>query len=434
MKTSNQTPFLFIIFTLAIQLAACGVATPAPTATATALPRLTPSAILASTEPPQTPSFTSTPSPIPISSPPDGLRMGYIIDGNLYFQDGSNPPLQLTNSGEDWHILFFSEDGEKLFFLRGITPHSLYSINVDGSQEKALVTNNILQSLSVEYDEATMICHISLVPNTHVMLFKTCFYPEPNNYNVLGGNNELIAVDGDTGDVKKLLPPGQVSDYYSSPDGRLLAIHAIGHVNLFDINGEIIRRNLLTYVPSEPIYLPPDVHWIQDSSGLIFVLPFPTFYDTSGGAPNYTVWRYALDGSSGTQVPLDPMPKDLVKVSPDGNWVAYRNDHGALYLGDLRDGSTQLFESQPGFSFFDWNADSKYFVYGGGNLYLISIDASPNLIDKGDFIGWLDANRYLYISNKAIVMGNVDGEKKVILNGAYEYFRENTFFTFVFLN
>jgi len=360
--------------------------------------------------------------------------MAYVIDGNLYFQDGNNSPVQLTNSGEDWRILFFSEDGEKLFFLRGITPFSLYSINVDGSHEKALVSNNILQTLGTEYNEATMICHINLVPNTHVLLFKTCFYPEPDNYNVLGGNNELLAVDGDTGDVNKLLPPGQVSDYYISPDGRLLAIHAKGHVDIFDINGKIIRRNLLTYTPSEPVYLPPGIHWIQDSNGLIVVLPLPTFFDTSGGAPHYTVWRYALDGSPGIQVPLVPIPKDLVSVSPDGNWVAYRDDQGALYLGDLRDGSAQLYESRPGFSLFEWSLDSRYFVYGGGSLYLISINASPLFVDKGDFIGWLDANRYLYISDKTIVMGNVDGEKKAILNAAYEVYRESTFFTFVFLN
>jgi len=358
--------------------------------------------------------------------------MAYVIDGNLYYQNGGNPPLQLTDSGEDWRILFFSEDGEKLFFLRGITPYSLYSINIDGSQEKPLVTNNILQILSAEYDEATMICHINLVSNTHVLLFQTCFYPEPDNYNLLGGNNELLAVDGDTGDINKLLPLGQVSDYYISPDGRLIAIHVIGHVDLFDINGKIIRRNLLTYTPSAPIYLPPDIHWIRDSNGLIAVLPFPTFYDTSGGAPHYTVWRYALDGSLGIQVPLDPMPKDLVAISPDGNWATYHDELGALYIGDLRDGNSQLYEPRPGFPLYEWSSDSLHFVYGA--LHLGSVNVPPLFIDKGDFIGWLDANRYIYSSDNTIVMGNVDGEKKVILNGAYEYFRENTFFTFIFLN
>ena len=122
----------------------------------------------------------STPtSSLPISPPaPDGLRMAYIVDGNLHFQEGSNPVVQLTDSGEDWRLLFFSENGEKLFFLRRITPHSLYSINRDGSQEKALVTNNILQTIGTEYDEATLLCDINLVPNTHVFsTFSDVFLP-----------------------------------------------------------------------------------------------------------------------------------------------------------------------------------------------------------------------------------------------------------------
>src|SRR4030095_11815080 len=101
MKTSHRTPFLFLIFTLAVQLSACGVAIPSPTPTAAAAPSLTPSAIPTSTEPPP-PSPTSTLiASLPISPAPDGLRMAYIIDKNLYFQDGSKTAVQLTYSGDD---------------------------------------------------------------------------------------------------------------------------------------------------------------------------------------------------------------------------------------------------------------------------------------------------------------------------------------------
>ena len=423
-----------IVILITILLSDCGVNTSVPVSTLGITPTF-PSSLPTATMPLPAPPLTSTPTPsLPISSAPDELRIAYVIDGNLYFQVGSKPAVQLTNSGEDWHISFFSEDGEKIFFLRGITSYNLYSINVDGSQEKVLVTNDILRTLGEEYDEESMICHINLVPNTHILLFQTCFYPELNNHNLLDGNNELLAVDGDTGDIKIILPPGRVRDYHISPDGQLLAIHAKGHVDLFDINGEVIRRNLITYTSSEPIYIPPDVHWMQDSNGLIVVLPLQTFFDTSGGAPNYTIWRYALDGSPGAQVHLDPMPRDLVKVSPDGNWVIFHDERGALYIGDLRNGSSQSYEPRPGFSLYEWSPDSRYFIYGGVDLYRVSTNASPVFIDKGDFIGWLDANRFLYISGKTIVMGSVDGEKKAILSDVYEVFRENIFFTFVLVN
>src|SRR5262245_48077939 len=107
MTTSIKTSTLLSIILITVLLAACGVATPAPMATATTLPSLTPSVTSTSTELPSTatPAFpvpTLTPSAIPISSPPAGLHIAYSIDGNIYFQNGSKPPLQLTHSGEDW--------------------------------------------------------------------------------------------------------------------------------------------------------------------------------------------------------------------------------------------------------------------------------------------------------------------------------------------
>jgi hypothetical protein len=102
---------LFIL--IAIPLAACTVAVPVPVATATALPSLTASVIPTDTVPAPTASSTptleaaSTLVPPSLSVPPDGLRMAYIRKGNLYFQEGNHPPLQLTNSGEDRDPVFF---------------------------------------------------------------------------------------------------------------------------------------------------------------------------------------------------------------------------------------------------------------------------------------------------------------------------------------
>src|SRR5258706_7563464 len=119
----------------AIQLAACGIATLAPTATATIPP--SPTLPLVPTTIVQPTTSLSTSTPIPLSAPPDGLRMAYVVDGNLYYQNGSNPPLQLTR-GEP---LAFSEDGKKVFFTRGAISEDIYSINVDWSEEQALVMN-----------------------------------------------------------------------------------------------------------------------------------------------------------------------------------------------------------------------------------------------------------------------------------------------------
>jgi len=64
--------------------------------------------------------------------------MAYVLEGNLYFQDGSNPPIQLTNRGEDRSPILFSESGDKIFFFRGKIADALYSISTDGSNEQVL--------------------------------------------------------------------------------------------------------------------------------------------------------------------------------------------------------------------------------------------------------------------------------------------------------
>jgi len=204
------------------------VATSAPTATATAMPSPT-LVIPTNTEVPPTPSFTSTPTLIPVSSPPDGLHMAYIIDGNLYFQDGSNPPVQLTNSGEDSSPIF-SDDGEKIAFNRGKKDQlDIYFINVDGSEEQAIVTTSQLMNLNTGYDNSTAAYFKSFLPGTHNLLFST--------YQLLEGgtvkyNRDLLIVDTDTAKITRRSNYG--SDFYISPDGNFIAIDAIGRIDVID--------------------------------------------------------------------------------------------------------------------------------------------------------------------------------------------------------
>ena len=73
----------------------------------TALPMETPL-------PTETPSSTLPPFP---QITVDGLRVAYIIDGNLYVQDSGGQPIQLTSSGKDSQPIF-SDDGQKLIFRR----------------------------------------------------------------------------------------------------------------------------------------------------------------------------------------------------------------------------------------------------------------------------------------------------------------------------
>jgi len=359
--------------------------------------------------------------------------MAYINDGNLYFQNGSNPPQQLTRHGEDWSILFFSENGEKIFFQRGITPpFELHSINADGSEEQTLITNELLRTMDTSYTDLTGFHHVTIVPSTHLLLFSTY---EPQDNNSVFWNGDLLVVNTDTAKIRKL--PFYASDFFLSPDGKYIARDRIGAIDVLDLEGNIIHKNMVTYPPSEPSFLPPGISWMPDSKGLVVILPVPTFYDISASGPSYTVWHYTLDSGTGVEVPLDVLPTEvyMATVSPDGNWIIYNNnDQYAFYIGDLRTSNTQLYEPKT-FAFHDgrsWSSDSKHFIYRGTrkNLFLGSVNSPPELIGKGEFLDWIDANRYLYYADKHIVLGNINGAKEIILVD-HESFNNPVIFTFI---
>jgi Tol biopolymer transport system component len=356
--------------------------------------------------------------------------MAYINDGNLYFQKGSNPPQQLTHSGEDRNILFFSENGEKIFFRRDTTPpFELHSINIDGSEERALITNKLLRTMDTSYTDLTGFHHETIVPNTHLILFSTY---EPRDNNSVLWNGDLLVVDTDTAKIRKL--PFHASDFFLSPDGKYIVRDRIGAIDVLGLEGNTIYKNMVTYTPSEPSFLPPGILWTPDSKGLIILLPVRTNFDL-GYISEFTTWHYTLNDGKGTQIPLDIHPTEGKPgmVSPDGKRILYNNndEHYGFYIGNLSTGHAEVYDPE-GYVSYSWNSDSKHFIYELPNsiLYLGSVESIPELIGRGEFLGWIDSNRYLYYADKNIVLGNINGSKEIILVN-HESFQSNAFFSFI---
>jgi len=337
---------------IGVLIASCGNVTPVPTVTSTE--SIPPTITAISPTSTALPIATDTPSPtptLPVSSAPDGLRMAYVIDGNLYFQDGSKLPVQLTDSGEDRQPIF-TDDGEKIVFRRGKLAEEIYSINIDGSQEQLLITGSLLMSLDTLYNESTYVHSLTVIPGTHQLLFGT----QGSLSSMPRWNNDLLMVDADTAEIKRILPPRHVSSFYVSPDGRFIAIDKIGSIDVIDLDGDIIHKNLLTYTPSAPVFLPPGIFWISDSVGLVILLPVPTIYE-SDYLPDYTTWRYVIDDDIAIQVSIEPLPMEhyMAEVSPDGSWILYnREDQNIFYIGDLRTGDTEIYDPQPFIFHYDW--------------------------------------------------------------------------------
>lgn len=359
--------------------------------------------------------------------------MAYIVDWNLYFQEGSKPPLQLTYSqGYEYRlVLFFSEDGKKIFYFQG-NHQDLYSISVDGTQEQALLTNSLLLTLDADYDEATTLCDPLLVPHTNILLVRTC------THSAVGmghAHNDLLLIDADTGEVRLLLPRGKGGWSYSpSPDGSMLAFAQSGRIHIVGLDSKMIRRDLATYTPGnryEPYSIEAQIYWLPDSRGFILALPVSTD-DDPGFPQTYEIWRYWLDTGIMTQINLDPPvmgPTPArnfpVRVSPDGNWITYTNQaEDFCYLGDLRDGRTYSYGPS---DLLEWSPDSVHFLYNSykpsnrPGLHLASIHEPSVLVGNGaffiQFVGWLDATRYVYLDKGGYTMREIGGDPMLILTG-----------------
>lgn len=405
-----------------------------------------------------TPSSTPTFPPVTLSAMPEGLRIVYLDEaGNLFVENAGEAPLQLTHSGDNDRFLF-SEDGERLIFFHKHDPlyfdlfpaMDIYSIRIDGTQEKLLVSNNLLEALGFGYNEFTRITFLTYVPGSRQALFSTVqgneqlatLWPYHDNSK---RNLDLISVNIVTGELKILLPPGKGGNSVVSPDGRMAAVQASGHIDVIGIDGRMIRRNLVTYTPTTPHELIPDMFWTEDSSELLVTLPIDPEYQYTRAQCTQdvaarSVWRYAIDGGEGVQTLLNPPPigesnRDRryfidFDVSPDGNWILYEYDHNfgcdvedetvipGRYLGNLREGTAWLYAppSSP-----LWSSDSKHFVYevwkqGSQGLFLGSVDEPPVFLDvsKDYLLGWADRTHYMayYLVDGSIVgmLGEIGGE------------------------
>jgi len=382
--------------------------------------------------PTNTPRPTPTPSwtPLPFTALP-GLRAVY-GEGNLYLLDSGKPEFQLTHSDHDYNPVL-SDDGQKVVFEHGMEIHA---INADGTGERALITADILAALGHGYNEFTEVYDLAFAPGTHQLLFST--QSANPNLQVIP-NYDLLRVDTDTGRIKQLVAPGQVDNlifhygwegkFVASPNGNLVALQMPDHIEVINIQGQVVQRALVTY-PADEAHSVIPMYWTKDSSELI-ILP-SEFALMAGGIPTVrTVWRYKMDGSAGIEIPLTPPPLyDDYAISPDGNWIVYGYSPRSIpddmplvapvgvYLGNLHDGTSQLIDgvklpiATP--SSFTWSPDSLHFICTVSEIadysktYIGNLNGEVTLLGGGALPSWIDNNHFLYGGGHMGEVGKVD--------------------------
>ena len=389
-----------------------------------------PTATVISTDTPLNPTPTLLPFQVV-----EGLRVTYVIDGNLYIQDSGKEPVQLTDSGLDGRPIF-SDDGERIVFYRG-EASDIYSINANGSHEQVLTSPGWLTKLNLGYSEFTRIGNIVFVPGTHQLLFNTSEV-KPWNDSVshmspmdVQPNLDVLLMDIDTKEIKRLVAPGEGGIFQISPDGKLDIDYTGSYIDVIGIYGQINRRHMITYQPNwDNEWVEP--FWTQDSSKFIFVAPIKGNADPTDGPEPDTVWQYSMESNTANEIHLNPPPMDhYFTLSPDGNWIAYsyfyypgkteKTMPSGVYLGNLRDGSSRFLGSAPLYGSpdsFEWSPDSEHFIFEDDRqtrLYLGNIQGDVTPLNVMGFeAGWIDSHRYIYFpSNGAgleLLMGEVGNE------------------------
>lgn len=416
MQTTLKRFFWLILFAL---LTACRPATPAVTPTATVDLQAVYNQTLSTTVAQLT--QTAAPKPtrtlLPGELPFFSLKSYVVLfarDGNLYLQAGDQAAAALTQTDNSGFIMqrMISDDGQKIVFLRGKTSKSasanadVYTVNADGSGLRLLLTPEWLATLVKGTSRGAALP--VFVPGTHRVLFETslCQSPAEDAPCSIG----IFLADADGGETKAILPPGKAQApsaqprFQVSPDGKLVAVASPGHVDILDIDGQLVRGGIFLYTPSMAEAQYATLFWLPDSSGLIAALPTNSSHIAAFNkdVPAYAIWRYTLADSHAEPISLDPSPMNLqgdidrFLVSPDGHWLLYGgNGPGAsdVYLGDLTNGHVQLIGNNPQPA-FSWSPDSKRFF--GQNFAGVMGERTAQVTKKNfDVISWIDAAHFI---------------------------------------
>lgn len=367
---------------------------------------------LSTSQPTQTPPSTSLPR-----FPLDGYVIAFIENGTIYFQDGDDLPLKLTDVGETTLRPIISDDNKKIIFTHN--NGSVYSINADGTQETVVIPKDWLTSLNMGAGDRFL--NYEFIPSSHELLLKT-YVCTSREFRSLCSTSLYIAYS-DTGRIEKLVDLGLAyqqnfndGNIVISPNGEMIAVGTLDGVDIFTLGGEMVRENILPYQSINPRL--PFIYWLPDSSGLTIALPDKEYESRAyDNLPAYSIWSYSIESDSAIQSPIDPSHiAEFFDVSLDGKWIVYGGVGDAdpdLYLGNLVTGEVRFFDQSPQPPFV-WSPDNKHFVYGIGLYHMASVDDLSPRDNHCGLLWWIDVNHFIcakfYSPSIRYLVAKVDGD------------------------
>jgi len=326
--------------------------------------------------------------------------------------EGSIPPQKVTSSGDAESVLI-SSDGAKIAFTRRPAPDSLTelrAVNADGSGETVLLSIDDMKALypSTLESKGFEIGQMAFLPGSHALYLNTYEAFETVGFAM---TNDLLRINTDTGDLTRLLTPGNGGNFVISPDGNHIAIVRPDSINMVGPGGGTLVTDIVTYLPvmtySEFQYYAQPV-WAQDSSAVGVAIPSD---DPLGASPSGFIWRMNNSGSSSTNVGTIPGDFYFSQVfsssiiSPNLNRVVFMRDTATTNIRDLflanTDGTGETLYATGEIYWVGWAPDGIHFVYSlGGPMNLqLGTDGSADVpLSTGFNLRWINASEYLYLN------------------------------------
>lgn len=377
-------------------------------------------------EPDSTEISSTTTSPIPSLEIPGAgtLQIAYTDSGNVWWIDGSLPPVQLSSSGYAEKVLI-SDDGSIAAFFRNNWEDDFYEIryvNTDGGPEHVVLNQNDFDALySLDGAKHILPSQIEFIPGSHSLMLNTqASFEGPGLFKF----DDLLMLDLDSSELTKVLAPESGGDFSISPDGSKVALIKPTEIGFSAIDGTNLQSGLVNYEPvitySEFSFYPLTT-WSSDSNVFIVVIPSA---DPFAQNPTGDVWRInTMDASSHLVSTIDghtyfPQLSGNPVVPGSLARIAFLRDTdmpniSVLYIDNL-DGGGEVAYEEGNIKWNGWHGDSESFVFttGTSQMFLGSIQVPSSAIADGIDLRWTDANEFLFLSGSygdwTLMLGELD--------------------------
>jgi hypothetical protein len=390
-------PILSILLTLAC------LGTPKPTGMPVSTPTVT------------SPSSSAVPTSTALPAQLAGLKIAYILDGNIWFWDGGAPPHQLTSDGDAAQVKI-SDDGTVIAYQRG---QSLWAINADGSSLRLLV--DVISYATPILPErgaglTLFLVQFEFQPNTHWVYFTTAWGGEK----LIIQSRDLHRVNADAPTLQMLLDRDGGTITFST-DGNLLALASLTSIKVIHADGSGLVTALSYPVIFTMVDYIPQVVWLSDGTGFYTVIP----NDIDRKSKYLFV---SAEGNFSAQ--LAEYEGGLLVISPDGLKVAYSNltaDIWELHIIEASTADTIIasYKGAPLLVPWGWSPDSKLVTFSNAHPVLLltaGIGIPPSPLTESvtpNSLRWVSADRFIFFREGNLLIGQINNPETISIASGF---------------